>query len=164
MSVTLRPIAPEDEEFLLRVYSSTRSDEIAVWGWNQAQQEAFLRMQFTVQQRAYEMQYGEADHHIILFQDQQVGRILISRMDHYILLVDIAVLPQYRNKGIGTLLIKELCAEAARKDVSVRLQVLKSNGAAARLYERLGFSMTGEDSIYLQMERRPRGQAMTDLQ
>ena len=153
--VALRPAQADDEPFLLDVYAGTRADELAAWGWDAAQQLAFLRMQFTVQRRAYEMQYGEASHDIILFKDKEAGRIMVNRTEQEILLVDIALLPQYRNYGIGSSLIKDLCAEAASKDLPVRLQVLKSNTAAARLYERLGFSMTGDSGIHFEMEWCP---------
>jgi hypothetical protein len=38
--------------------------------------------------------------------------------------------------------------------VPLRLQVLKTNPALS-LYRRLGFATTGEDQMYIQMERQP---------
>ena len=46
VGVTLRPACADDEGFLLALYASTRQDEMAAWGWDAAQQEMFLRMQF----------------------------------------------------------------------------------------------------------------------
>lgn len=151
-AVTLRPVEAEDEPFLLRVYASTRAAEMAAWGWEQAQQEAFLRMQFMTQQLSYRAQFPDADHRIIMLDGQPVGRLLVTRMDKEILLADIAVLAEHRNTGIGSGLILDLQAEAARTGVPVHLHVLKTNPAAARLYERLGFSTTEDDGVYLQMK------------
>jgi ribosomal protein S18 acetylase RimI-like enzyme len=157
MSVALRPVEAGDEQFLFEVYASTRADEMAAWGWDGAQQEAFLRLQFNGQQGFYRMQYLEAEHSLILFNDQPVGRMIVIRAKHAVRLADIALLPQYRNLGIGASLIKELCAEAARKGVPVRLRVLRSNHAAARFYERLGFSgyIESESDTHLQMVWHP---------
>src|SRR2546423_14264932 len=79
MSVTLRAAAPEDEPFLFKVYASTRADELAAWGWGAAQQETFLRMQFTAQQLAYGAQFPDADQMVLLYNEVLIGRMLIER-------------------------------------------------------------------------------------
>src|SRR5215210_2167724 len=158
MPVSIRPVEPGDEPFLFEVYASTRADEMAAWGWDRAQQEAFLRLQFSGQQGFYRMQYPEAEHSVILFNAQPVGRMIVISTSDEVRLADIVLLPQYRNIGIGALLIKDLCADAARKGVPVRLRVLKSNHAAARFYERLGFFSDdgeSESDTHLQMVWHP---------
>ena len=155
VSVTLHSAQPEDEPFLFEVYASTRLDEVAAWGWNAAQQQAFLRMQFSAQQRTYPLESLQDDHWIILLNERRIGRIIIFRTDDELRLADIALLPEYRNAGIGTLLIQDLLAEAAAVGKPVRLRVLQSNSAAARLYERLGFVKIGESDSHFQMEWRP---------
>lgn len=60
----------------------------------------------------------------------------------YIYLDDLSVTTQYRNKGIGTKLIRN--AEAYAKEIDIHticLHVEKSNTAAFRLYERLGYKI-----------------------
>ena len=153
MNVTLQPFSPDNQEFLFRLYSSTREHEISALGWPSAQQEAFLRMQFNSQQRWYETAYPGADHQLILIDDQPAGRILVLRDSKTYTLVDIALLTQHRNTGIGTQLLRQLIAEADKACVPLRLHVLKSN-PACRLYERLGFAKTGEDGIYYEMEKK----------
>lgn len=148
-----RPATPEDQAFLFELYCSTRQEEMAAWGWSAAQQEPFLRMQFTAQQRSYELSYPEADHRIILLDNVRIGRILVARNGEEILLVDIALLPDYRGSGIGTALIRELLDEAAETSRPVRLQVYRNN-PAQRLYQRLGFYKIGENEIYYDMEWR----------
>jgi ribosomal protein S18 acetylase RimI-like enzyme len=152
-AVTLRTVVKDDEPFLLEVYKSTRP-EIAALGWPLAQQEAFLQMQFDGQQRSYQMQYPDAAHQIILFKDEKVGRLITFRTEREIRLADVALLPQYRNQGVGAFVVRELCMEAARRNVPVRLQVSEFN-PAIRLYERLGFKMLGESDTHFQMEWRP---------
>jgi len=155
--IALRPVEPGDAPFLFEVYASTRSDEMAFFPLDETQREAFLKMQYNAQQASYKMQYPNADHQIILVDDRQVGRLILNRGDQEFLLVDIALLPQYRSCGTGASLIKDICAEAAGKGLPVRLQVLRSNRAAL-LYERLGFYVTGENQVHFQMEWHPNRQ------
>jgi ribosomal protein S18 acetylase RimI-like enzyme len=153
-NVRLVPVRPEDEGFLYRVYASTRAEEIAAFGWNAAQQNAFLHMQYTAQKRWYEMAYPDAEHSLILRDEQPVGRMIVQRSPQALRLVDIALLAEHRGCGTGGKLVDELIAEARRRAVHVELQVMKTN-RAARLYERLGFVRTGEDDMYYQMRRNP---------
>src|ERR1700754_2284345 len=102
MPVSLRAVGPDDERFLFELYASTRSEEVAAWGWNDAQREAFLKMQFNAQQQHYRFQYRGADHRIILADGERAGRLYVWRDEAQTLLVDIALLPVYRGAGIGT--------------------------------------------------------------
>jgi ribosomal protein S18 acetylase RimI-like enzyme len=154
MPPVLRPYCADDQEFLFRLYASTRQHEIAAFGWPEAQQQAFLRMQFNAQQNWYEMSYGQADHQIVEQDGIPIGRIMVSRQQAFILLVDIALLPEFRGQGIGGELIQQLILECNQRKLPLRLQVQRIN-PAQRLYERLGFSKTGEDQMYLQMEKSP---------
>ncbi len=142
----LRPATSDDEPFLLKLFASTRSDELALMNWDEDQKEAFIAMQFNAQRRCY----PEADDRIILLNDLPVGRLTVARTEATILLVDIALLPEYRNAGIGTTLIRGLLKEAVTAGKPVRLHALTSS-AAVRLYERLGFSRIGVDAAYLEM-------------
>ncbi|MGZ4889655.1 MAG: N-acetyltransferase family protein, partial [Candidatus Angelobacter sp.] len=144
MRILLRPYRADDQEFLFKVYASTRIHEIAAFGWPAAQQEVFLRMQFDAQRRSYESAYGQADHQIIERDGQPIGRLMVLRKEDSTLLVDIALLAEHRGLGIGGQLLRELIRECSRDRVPLRLQVLKTN-PALRLYERLGFTRTGED-------------------
>jgi ribosomal protein S18 acetylase RimI-like enzyme len=154
MTISLRPYRADDLEFLYKLYASTRMHEIAGFGWQAAQQEIFLRMQFDAQRRSYESAYAQAEHQIIEQAGQPIGRLMVLRKEDSTLLVDIALLAEHRGLGIGGQLLRELIRECSRDRVPLRLQVLKTN-PALRLYERLGFTRTGEDQMYMQMERRP---------
>jgi len=150
----LRPLRPEDESFLFKLYASTREEEIEAWGWDKARQEAFIRMQFTAQQRWYQAAYPRAEHQLIILKDNPIGHILVLREETKIELIDISLLPEYRNGGVGTALLGELIEESRKSGVPLRLQVQRNNQAAIRLYRRLGFSATEEDEVYCRMERR----------
>jgi ribosomal protein S18 acetylase RimI-like enzyme len=150
---TLRLVRPEDQDFLFKLYASTRAQEIAAFGWPVAQQEAFLRMQFMAQQRSYESAYPQAEHQIVEQGGAPIGRIMVHREKDFARLVDIALLTEYCGKGIGSGLISALMEQCAGDGATLKLQVRQAN-PAVRLYERLGFIRAGEDAMYIQMERR----------
>jgi len=151
-AATLRVSTPDDQDFLFVLYASTREEELRLWGWDEHQQRAFLEMQFRGQNQHYGLCYPQADSNIILFNDQPVGRLLIDRSRQEILLVDIALLPEYQNRHIGTTLIQSLLREAAGAQKNVELHVLRGS-AAVRLYERLGFTNVADDGVYLNMKK-----------
>jgi ribosomal protein S18 acetylase RimI-like enzyme len=154
MHLSSRSSNKEDDEFLFRLYASTRQEEVSAWGWSTAQQTAFLQMQFQAQRRGYAAEYPDADSRIILADDEPIGRILIRRTDRDMWLVDVAILPVHRSHGLGTTLLRSLIAESESGGQPLKLQVAKGN-RAARLYERLGFSKISEDQVYIQMEWNP---------
>ena len=153
--VTLRPVSPDDEAFLLEVYASTRQDELAVTPWDESQRRAFLRLQFAAQQQHYQSHFPEADYQLILVDDRPVGRLYVARRRDEIRILDIALLPEHRNLGIGAYLIKEILSEGSKAGKPVRIYV-ESFSPSLRLFERLGFARVQDIGTHLLMEwRRP---------
>lgn len=150
VSVTLQPAQPGDESFLFAVYASTRAEEVALTGWLPSQQEQFLRMQFEAQTRSYRMQFPQAKHWVIRHGEVAAGRMIVDRTADEILLIDIALLPEHRNKGIGSVLMGKLIEEASQCGKGIRIHVERFNPALA-WYQRLGFKTVDESEIYLEM-------------
>lgn len=160
MSLSLRPVSPDDEVFLLQVYASTRAEEMALVPWSEEQKQAFVRMQFDAQRESYQQQFPDAEYHVILQDGVAAGRLIVDRTDERILLIDIALLPAFRNLGIGSNLIGDLKAETLKTGKPLWLDV-ESFSPALGLYERLGFTKIDESGFYLRMEWRPRENATT---
>jgi len=150
MTIHLRPASLGDEEFLFSVYASTRMGEMDLVDWTKAQKEAFLRMQFHAQRQQYDYSYPDAIDQIIEFNGVPAGRWIVDRSGNEIVLVDIALLPEFRHLGWGTLLLRSLQAEGKK----ITLHVIRSN-PAANLYQRLGFVFVGEEAFYSMMEWSP---------
>ena len=153
-AVRLRPVTLEDAPFLRQLFASTRADELALMAWDENQKEMFITMQLNGQNQQHAMTYPQADHSVILFNEGRVGRMIVASGEAAISLVDIALLPEYRNAGIGTGLIKALLKEAATAGKTVRLSVFATS-PAVHLYERLGFSRVGGDGVYLELKWVP---------
>ena len=156
--VTFRPIAPEDEPFLRRVYASTRLEELAPLGWNAEQQAAFLNQQFDAQHYHYQTYYADAEFLVILLDEQPIGRLYVARWPEQIALIDIALLPECRGGGLGTALLRALMDEAGAAGKPLRIHVEKFN-RALRLYQRLGFQPIEDKGVYWYMEWSRRGEA-----
>jgi ribosomal protein S18 acetylase RimI-like enzyme len=154
MNLDLRPMRAEDEAFLFAVYASTRTEEMELVGWDKPQKDMFLRMQFDAQRSSYQRQFPNAQYSIIMQNGQAAGRLIVDRSGEKILLIDIALLPKFRNAGTGSTLMRQLMTEAAQTEKPLALHVEKFN-RALHLYERLGFSPIGDNGIYVEMTWHP---------
>jgi len=150
-NITLRPVGSDNHDFLVEVYGSTRAEELALVPWTTEQQQAFVRSQFAAQQDHYAKTYPAASHDIIMSNDRPVGRLYVARLDHEIRIVDITLLPDERNAGIGSYLIKQLLDEASRSGKVTRIYVEEFN-PSLRLFERLGFKPTEQQGIHLLLQ------------
>lgn len=151
----LRPAKPEDEGFMLFLYGSTRTEELSMVPWTDEQKSAFLHMQFGAQTKHYSAHYPNAVYRIIERDDKPVGRLLTENLGDHFLIMDIALLPEYRGLGIGTFFVEQLKLEASRLNLPLVLRVEFFN-PAIRLYDRLGFVKTREvNSVYQEMVWQP---------
>ena len=155
-AVALRPARDDDQPFLASVYASTREEELRPVPWSAEQKRAFLAQQFAAQTAHYAEHYDGLTSDVILVDGARAGRLLVARWAKEIRIVDIALLPQFRGRGIGTALLRPILDEADARGVAAVIHVEQSNPALA-LYRRLGFAPAGEHGIYFRMERPPAG-------
>jgi ribosomal protein S18 acetylase RimI-like enzyme len=99
------------------------------------------------------MMFPHAEQSVILCDGVPAGRLLLNRDTNSISVVDIAVLPEFRRRGIASSILVRLQRDGAAID----LQVDKNNATARRLYERRGFQVTGETDFTLEMRWEPSG-------
>jgi ribosomal protein S18 acetylase RimI-like enzyme len=137
-----RAAEPGDAAALFGIFASTRPAEVA------ALPEALMRMQFEAQDQQYRAAYPDAAFDLVLEGETIVGRLYVDSAPERLHVIDIAILPEHRGRGIGTALLEELFA--AGKPVS--LHVERSNRART-LYERLGFREVEDRGLYLLLER-----------
>jgi GNAT superfamily N-acetyltransferase len=155
VSVSLRPVTADDQEFLLSVYAGTRAQELAQVQWEEGQKEAFVRWQFEMQQKEYETRYPDARYNVILVDGVPAGRIWVGSDDKQIRLLDIAVMEPFQNRGVGTVLLRRLMDEATEANKPLRHMVFVLNDNAHRFYERLGFRVIEDLGGYKHMEWVP---------
>lgn len=150
----LKGMEQKDIPFLYEVYKSTRIDELAVVNWTKNEMENFFIMQFNLQHKQYIENYKNGNFDIILFNDLPVGRLYVERAKKDIRVIDIAILKEYRRKGIGSTLISTLIEESERTKLPLSLHVERDNPIMP-FYKKIGFKELEDRGIYIFMERLP---------
>ncbi|MFQ5524655.1 MAG: GNAT family N-acetyltransferase [Thermoanaerobaculia bacterium] len=153
-AITSRPITDTDEPLLRRIYASTRADEMAVVPWTEPEKAAFLKIQFEAQHKYYQEIFPDAEFSILEVNGEPIGRLYIDRREDEHRLIDIALLPEFRGKGIGGRLMRGVLDEVRQAGKLVRIHV-EQNNPAMRLYKRLGFEKIEDQGVYWLMEWRP---------
>ena len=155
MPLYVRPALPQDNAFVYQLLWQVVYEQLLADRWDPAIRDGLLDLQVRVRCGAYAARWPQAEHAIIMLDDEPVGRLLIDRSGPNYHLVDIAVLPKRQGAGIGTRLVLGLCMEAEIMGKSVRLRVSVSNPRAADLYRRLGFRVIEDQETDWLMERSP---------
>ncbi len=155
--ITFRPVESDDSAFLLEVYSSTRREELAqATDWSEAQRRAFLAQQFEFQTKDWARVHPRARREIIVLDGRDAGRLYTNRSvgDADLRVIDIALLPAFRNRGVATRIFTDLFSEADEQGWKVSIHVEHQN-PAKNLYARLGFGPVLDRGVYLLMARAP---------
>ena len=123
--------------------------------WTEAEKAAFLDQQFAAQKAHYEQTYTDCQFLTIELDGERIGRLYVDRgVPDDIEIVDIALLPEHRGRGIGRMLLEEILAEGRATGKSVTIYVEHFNPARG-LYDRLGFRHVDTNGVYHLMEWRP---------
>ena len=149
--ITLRPVQDSDDEFLLKVYGSTREQELAQVPWTAEQKQQFVRMQWEAQKNHYAAQHPHATHEIICLESGAAGRLYLDRSGEKFHILDITLLPEHRNRGTGSFLLGQIMAEAkeAGKPVSIYVETFNPS---LQLFQRLGFTPIQEQGFHLLLQ------------
>ncbi len=155
-SISLRKAIFSDEEMqqLRMIYASTREEELSRVPWPDDLKESFLTQQFSAQHEYYQEIYPDADYWFIIQNgDTVVGRLYMnSTAASQVRIVDISLLPDYRSRGCGTRLLKDVQRYCSEINKSLSIHVERFN-PALNLYKRLGFRQIDDSNeVYLLME------------
>ena len=154
--VTLRHATADDQPFLEDLFRASRRDEFT--SVDPELIDDLLRHQHLARSQAYADAFDPTGDHVIVHDDGPVGRIWIDSSSDEWTLVDLAVLPDYQQLGIGSVLVGDLVDQAEQADATVRLTVRADNLGAQRLYFRNGFTVEHADGVDLRLVRRSAAQ------
>jgi GNAT superfamily N-acetyltransferase len=130
---TLRDATDADFAFMLETKLEGMRPYIeAVWGWDREQQE-----------RLFNAKFDATRSRIVAVDGVDAGWIHVSEEPDTLFVVGIFLTAAVRRRGIGSAILRDLIDTAIVRGKSITLRVLKVN-PARDLYERLGFSVTGE--------------------
>ncbi|AKB36723.1 Histone acetyltransferase HPA2 and related acetyltransferase [Methanosarcina siciliae C2J] len=143
---SLRKATREDYDFIYDLKKTTMKDYvIKTWGsWD----EDFQRFLFSRELKAIE-------HQIIVVKDKNIGTFAFSRNETSIIIDEIQILPEYQNKGIGTLIFSDIFADAQKAKKEVTLRVLKVNYIAQKFYNKFGFEKVGDTETHFLLSKKP---------
>jgi GNAT superfamily N-acetyltransferase len=149
---SLRQATPADSAFIAAVYASTRIDEMRQVDWTPGQQEAFTAWQSGQQEKHYGLHYPSAERLVIEREGERIGRIYVDTARAEVRLMEVTLLPRWRGRGIGTLLLDALLgyADALRLPASLHVEPFNP---ARRMYERAGFAVEETRGLYEFMVR-----------
>ena len=149
--VGLRPETIADAAFRLALFSASRGPEWARFPQGPALDQ-LMQMQMRGQTMSYAARHPDARLEIVEWAGAPAGRLAVDRAAGGFVLIDIALVPEARRRGIGTAIIAGLIVEARAAGLPLHLSVAAGNDAARRLYLRLGFAATSQDDAHLHMK------------
>ena len=133
----LRETTAADSDLCLEIKRKSFGDYVdQIWGWDEG-----------LQRRLHVKDFEPGKFKIVHLDGQDIGLLSVREEGNRFWISQIYILPIHQNKGYGTRLIQNVIAEADRAGKSVKLQVLKIN-PARKLYERLGFVVTGTNGAH----------------
>lgn len=155
--IAYREMAEGDLPFVAALYATTRARELEATGWPEQMKAAFCDQQHRVQHAQYRATYEDAEWLIVERGGAPVGRLYLGRDADALLLIDISLLPEERGAGLGGAIVRDVVAMGRAAGRPVTLHVERFN-PALRLYERLGFRVEEDKTLYLAMAWRPEAQ------
>jgi ribosomal protein S18 acetylase RimI-like enzyme len=154
--ITLRPVSETDQDFLLSAYSSTRAAEMAMVPWTTEQKPAFIKAQFAAQTQHYAAEYPGASHEIICRDGVATGRLYLDRRAQELHILDVIILPEFRNAGIGSFVLRQILEDAGSKRQPVTIYV-ESFNPSLNLFRKLGFQLSSQDGFQCLLRWSPAG-------
>jgi len=98
----------------------------------------------------HEIDNSDATLEVAVFDSRIIGYVCIRSILDMTHLMNIAVLPEFRRRGIGKALLENAVRDVKRlhPDMKLTLEVRQSNVAALTFYEKFGFNVTGKRNKY----------------
>lgn len=159
--LSLRGAVDADLPGLRALFAATRDEELAGVPWPPETKAAFIGQQFSLQHHHFLSHYPDADFLVITAGAELAGRFYRWRApdgsagDEADLVIDVSLLTHWRGRGLGAALLRAAMDDAASRARDVALHVHRHNTRALRLYDRLGFAITGDAGAHAEMRWRP---------
>jgi len=139
--ISYRQAEENDFDLTLKIKSrSIRQYIEQIWGWDDHAQLAYHKKQFNPKHLK-----------IILYHNTEVGLIDMEETIDTFFLANILVDQDFQGQGIGKSVMKDIIEQATQQNKKIELQVFKINTRAKKLYEKLGFNITGETDLHYKM-------------
>jgi ribosomal protein S18 acetylase RimI-like enzyme len=152
--LALRNATDGDADFCRALYASTR-DDLRQLPLPPALRDDLIAMQQRAHEEGRRARHPNAQVLILEHAGAPAGRVVLDTVGPDWRLVDLALLPEQRGRGLGRALLAALQARAAACGAGLVLSVLLTNESALRLYRRAGFEVRASDALHHEMAWRP---------
>jgi GNAT superfamily N-acetyltransferase len=142
----LRPYDVSDDPFLYDVFATTWQSEVAALP-NQKLARHVLRIQHIAQERRFSALHPGQQRFVVLADGEQAGRLYVQQDGAVTRIVDLTLMPEFRSRGIGTRIVRDLCRLAGRDGHTLSLRVGRRHTGVTDLYSRLGFTLVAVDDL-----------------
>ncbi len=149
----LRPAEEADRPFFFALYRSTRDDLLSLLA-DPRYIDGIVAMQQQAQLAGYRSSYPDARYQVLELDGVAAGRLVTALVEDAFRVVDIAVLPALRGRGVAGEALRRVQRQAAAEGRDVTLAVRRDRPGARRLYAALGFVLESEDAATLQLRWR----------
>lgn len=154
-TITSRRIREGDLPFLLNLYGTTRERELNNTDLSPEERRAFVQQQFHAQHAYYHMQFPTAEYAVLQLGKTDIGREYVDFRPGEIGLMDICLLPEFQNQGLGSQRMDALKATARKLQKDIVLHVEVNNPDAYRFYLRHGFQPEERLEFHVRMRWKP---------
>ncbi len=147
--VARRLATPYDEPFLRSLFFAIRGAEFIRAGLSGEHLDLILNQQYQAMRSYYAQVFADAQYVIYEYEGHPIGYHATIDRDTFHL-IDISIVEDRRNLGLGTAQMRELQTEAQQRGKPMTLSVEKFN-PARNLYLRLGFTVIEDGDVYQRM-------------
>ena len=144
MNIVTREAKESDFDFAFEAKRQAMSPHIiSKWGWDE-----------DYQLGVHKQRWEEKPWFVIQMHTKPIGTLSIHHLEQYVRFGEFYLLTDYRNRGIGTHILKKFLEECDEQSRKVALEYLKWSPVGS-LYKRNGFKITNQNDIHYFMERDP---------
>ncbi|QFT93972.1 Acetyltransferase (GNAT) family protein [Roseovarius sp. THAF9] len=147
---TLVPAEARHTAFLKQLFMACERQKMGALPLSEPDLARLLEPQFAARCAQYARDWPGASDLILTEGPEPIGRFLVDFSADPVHAVDAAILPAFQGRGVGTLMFRALCDEAAARGRDVTLSTLDGR-RPERLYRRLGFVVQARPAPYVSM-------------
>ena len=143
MDYKIRIATPDDHDLIYALKAeSVRPYVEKIWGWDE-----------DYQKKDFDSDFSNIEQfHVIEIDNSLVGFVQYYFEYPYFEVVEIHLLLEYRGKGIGSDILRNLQKVCVAQDRKIRIGCFKENHWAKQLYEKLGFIQAEETDTHFILE------------
>jgi len=150
----LRNADEDDAAFARTLYASTR-DDLSALPLPPAMIDNLIAMQQQAHEQGRRSAFPDAEVLILEHAGEPAGRIVFDTTGTHWRLVDLALLPAQRGRGLARIALLALQQRAELRGASIGLAVMRTNALALALYQRTGFAIVDSDELRHEMRWQP---------